>query len=291
MRLRDDEAVKNAVTATAAWILDGGWRNVVIEIANECNIPHEYTHSRLMRGENVHQLIALAQSIKRDGRRLLVSSSFVDITYFRDHNPDAVFVTPEVLQLADFVIIHGNGAPYPGRLRELADQVRATPAWRPRPIVVNEDDHFDFDLDDNHMKAALRAHLSWGYFDPGSITTWPSPQPTVGDYLNGYQAVPINWGPSTPLKKAFFRPSSPPPDPARGSGSAQTSAHGSRWPGRHSTPTTQHHTTDTPALGASHTPVDSAWEEVQIMAMVSPTRQGSSMNRCTASPACTPTTY
>jgi hypothetical protein len=78
------------------------------------------------------------------------------------------------------------------------------PEYRGTPIVVNEDDHFDFDEEDNHMRAALRAGISWGYFDPGSETTWPEPQPTVGDYVNGFQAVPVNWGPSSALKRAFF---------------------------------------------------------------------------------------
>jgi len=204
MRLTDDEAVRRAVSGTVAWVLEGGWENIVIEIANECNIPHEYTHSRLMRGENVHELIELVRSTERDGRRLLVSSSFVDASHFRRTEPGSVFVTPEVLRAADLVIIHGNGTRFPGRLKELADETRATQGWRPMPIVVNEDDHFDFDRVDNHMMVALRDHVSWGYFDPGSATTWPDPKPTLGDYENGFQAVPVNWGPSSPLKREFF---------------------------------------------------------------------------------------
>jgi hypothetical protein len=204
MRLVDDSAVRRAVGETADFVLDRGWENVALEIANECNIPHEYLHSRLMRGENVHELIALAQQVRRGGRRLLVSSSFVDASYFRANAPDAVFVTEDVLNMADFVLIHGNGAAYPGRLQELAEEIRNMVGYRPMPIVVNEDDHFDFDQGDNHMKAALRAHLSWGYFDPGSVTTWPDPTPALGDYRNGFQAVPVNWGPSSALKRAFF---------------------------------------------------------------------------------------
>jgi len=160
MRLADADAVRRAVRDTARFVLDAGWQNVALEIANECNIPHDYTHSRLMRGENVHELIELAQSVRGDGRRLLASASFVDVSYFRDTVPDAVFVTT--------------------------------------------DDHFDFGRDYNHMKSALRAHVSWGYFDPGSVTTWPDPAPTLGDYRNGFQAVPVNWGPSSALKRAFF---------------------------------------------------------------------------------------
>ena len=202
MRLADDAAVERAVLDTTAWVLAGGWRNVVIEIANECNIPHEYRHSRLMRGENVHRLIALVTSVEQAGRRLLAGSSFVDAVHFDD--PQRVFVTPDVLRASDFVMIHGNGAAFPGRLGELADQIMATEGWRPMPIVVNEDDHFDFDEPDNHLLAALRHHLSWGYFDPGSVTSWPDPQPTIGDYENGFQAVPVNWSVNTPLKRAFF---------------------------------------------------------------------------------------
>ncbi len=204
LRLADDAAVRRAVRDTAQFVLDGGWQNVAVEIANECNIPHEYQHSRLMRGEHVHELIALAQSVHKDGRRLLVSSSFVDVSYFRATTPDAVFVTDDVLGVADFVLIHGNGTAYPDRLGELAEQIRSSASYRPMPIVVNEDDNFDFDQDHNNMKAALRAHVSWGYFDPGSTTTWPDPAPTLGDYRNGFQAVPVNWGPSSTLKRAFF---------------------------------------------------------------------------------------
>jgi hypothetical protein len=53
------------------------------------------------------------------------------------------------------------------------------------------------------MKAALAAGASWGFLDPGSITSNP-PQPTASDYYNGYQAVPINWTVSTDTMRAFF---------------------------------------------------------------------------------------
>lgn len=203
-RLRDDDAVRRAVVDSATWILEGGWRNVAIEIANECNIPHEYTHSRLMRGENVHELISLAQGVERDGRRLLVSSSFVDTRPWRENDPSVVFVTDEVLAVADFVLLHGNGTPTPDVVPGMAEEVRGRAAYRGTPIIVNEDDHFDFDQDVNHMKAALAARVSWGYFDPGSVTTWPQPQSTPGDYRSGFQSVPVNWGVSSETKRQFF---------------------------------------------------------------------------------------
>ncbi|WP_420112023.1 hypothetical protein [Pseudactinotalea sp.] len=202
-RLLNDDAVRRAVVDSARFVLDGGWENVAIEIANECNIPHCYTHSTLMRGENVHELITLAQSVESEGRRLLVSSSFVDTR--RLVGPDAVVVSSEVLEVADFVLLHGNGTPTPGTVPELADILRADSAYRGVPIIVNEDDHFDFGADDNHMRAALRAGISWGYFDPGSETTWPEPKSTPGDYENGFQNVPVNWGLSSERKRQFFQ--------------------------------------------------------------------------------------
>ena len=36
-------------------------------------------------------------------------------------------------------------------------------------------------------------------------TTEHPPTPTVGDYVTGYQAVPVNWGLTTDSKRGFFR--------------------------------------------------------------------------------------
>ncbi|MFD5752022.1 NADP-dependent oxidoreductase [Streptomyces sp. NPDC127033] len=91
------------------------------------------------------------------------------------------------------------GAP----VRLAAEGVRAAPGDTPKPIMFNEDDHFDFDQPHNHMKAALAAGASWGYFDPGSVTTDP-PRPTIGDYHHGYQAVPVDWAAGTETKRGFF---------------------------------------------------------------------------------------
>ena len=196
-RLRDEGAVKRAVVEVCRWVLGVGWRHVLVEIANEVNWHEHYTHA-ILKAERVHELIALAQGVADgDGRRLLVSTSFLA------HPP---IVTPELLAVADFVLLHGNGTPTPDTLREMVETVKATENWTPRPIVFNEDDHFDFDRPDNWMTAALRAGASWGYFDPGApSTTEHPPTPTVGDYVTGYQAVPVNWGLTTDSKRGFFR--------------------------------------------------------------------------------------
>ena len=61
------------------------------------------------------------------------------------------------------------------------------------PILINEDDHFDFDRPENNMTAAIGEYCSWGYFDPGE-----------SNYRDGYQCPPVNWGINTERKKAFF---------------------------------------------------------------------------------------
>ena len=73
-------------------------------------------------------------------------------------------------------------------------KARALPAYRPMPILFNEDDHFDFEQPLNNFTAALSVYASWGYFDPGQ-----------SNYIDGYQCPPVNWGINTDRKRAFFR--------------------------------------------------------------------------------------
>jgi hypothetical protein len=70
------------------------------------------------------------------------------------------------------------------------------------PVVFNEDDHFDFERPDNNFAAAVRSYVSWGFFDGGPAS---GGRPALGDYRDGYQLVPVNWGINTPVKQGFFR--------------------------------------------------------------------------------------
>jgi hypothetical protein len=63
------------------------------------------------------------------------------------------------------------------------------------PILFNEDDHFDFDKPDYNFKSAIMEYASWGYFDY---------RMDGEGFDDGYQSVPVNWGISSPRKKAFF---------------------------------------------------------------------------------------
>jgi hypothetical protein len=83
-------------------------------------------------------------------------------------------------------------------------QTRGLDGYRahPMPILFNEDDHFDFEQPRNNMIAAVECGASWGYFDGGASSGGGMAH---GNYVDGYQLVPVNWGINTPVKQGFFR--------------------------------------------------------------------------------------
>ena len=104
-RLRDETAVIRAVEDAVGWVLDRGYRNVLIEITNECDLPR-YTHA-ILTPPREHELIERAQAIVRGGRRLLASTSYRGRSLPGE----------TVARCADFLLLHGNGennpAPHP----------------------------------------------------------------------------------------------------------------------------------------------------------------------------------
>jgi len=182
-RLSDESVVKHAVDNATNWILDQGWLNVLIEINNECDINF---HHEILRPDRVHELIQQVKDIKRDGRRLLAGTSYGGGTIPKEN----------VVRVSDFILIHGNGVSDPKRIAEMVRETRAVPGYTPKPILFNEDDHFDFDKSENNFVAAVSEYASWGYFD----------YRMKGEgFDDGYQSVPVNWGLSSQRKKDFFR--------------------------------------------------------------------------------------
>jgi hypothetical protein len=179
-RLEDEQAVKRALDNAIDWVFDRGYTNVLLEINNECNVRYEHA---ILQPERVHELIERARQRTRDGRRLLVSTSYGGGTIPREN----------VVRSSDFLLLHGNGVSDPERLAEMVRRTRRVPGYREMPIVFNEDDHFDFDQPRNNFLAALGEYASWGYFDPGE-----------SNYRDGYQCPPVNWTINTDRKRAFF---------------------------------------------------------------------------------------
>ncbi len=182
-RLADEAAVVRAVDNTVDWLFAGGWRNVLIEINNECNVRYDHP---LLRPDRVHELIDRVKSRERDGRRFLVSTSYGGGT----------IPGTNVVQAADFLLLHGNGVSEPLRIREMVRQTRALLGDTPKPILFNEDDHFDFDQPDNNFIAAVSERAGWGYFDYRMRDE---------GFDEGYQSVPVNWSISSARKRGFFQ--------------------------------------------------------------------------------------
>jgi hypothetical protein len=176
-RLEDDEAVKAGVHSAIEWLGGKGYRNILIEIANECD--NRGFDRDIIKAPRIHELIELARSFRPSGRRYLAGASF---------NGNRI-PTPNVVRASDFLLLHGNGITDPNRITEMVEQTRKVEGYHTMPILFNEDDHFDFDKPVNNMMKAVGAYASWGYFDP---------------YADGYQTVPANWGINTERKRAFF---------------------------------------------------------------------------------------
>src|SRR5262249_20775153 len=121
-RLRDEEAVKRGVENAVGWVLRQGYRHVLIEVNNECDVPR-YDHAGLRPGR-VHELIGRVKGIERDGRRLLAGTSFAGGTV----------PVETVVRASDFLLLHGNGQDSPDRLSALIRKTRAVPGYRAMPV-------------------------------------------------------------------------------------------------------------------------------------------------------------
>lgn len=188
-RLTDTRAVKAAVANACRWVLEKGYTNVLIEINNEVNVP-TYEHP-ILHEDRIHELIELAKGVTRNGARLLVSTSWTRRST----------ATSKAVESSDYILLHGNGLVDPNDVSKVVDNTRAVSTYTPMPILFNEDDHYHFDRPLNNLTSAISRHVGWGYFDPAEGA---GGTPFYGDYENGYQCPPVNWGINTPRKKAFF---------------------------------------------------------------------------------------
>jgi hypothetical protein len=179
-RLRDEAAVLRGLDSAIDWLFDRDYRNVVIEVNNECDV--RYTHP-ILQPPRVHELIERTKARRHGKRRFLVGTSYGGGSIPQEN----------VVRASDFLLLHGNGISDQARIAGMVRETRQVPGYRPMPILFNEDDHFDFEKPANNMLAAIGEYCSWGYFDPGR-----------NDYGDGYQSPPVNWGINTARKKAFF---------------------------------------------------------------------------------------
>jgi hypothetical protein len=138
-----------------------------------------------MAGLDASNHVTVRRGVAGRTGRLLVSASF------RGNQVP----TDEVVRASDFVLVHGNGVNDPSRIVAMVRETRAPPGYGPKPIVFNEDDHYDFEKPRNNFVAATSVRASWGYFDFRR----------AGERFDeGYQSVPVHWAVSSSRKQASF---------------------------------------------------------------------------------------
>jgi hypothetical protein len=179
--LEDENAIRSAVINTMDWLKSGNWSHVLVEIANEIDVPR-YEHE-IIRPERCDELIALVR--EHGDNRFLVGTSWGGGT----------IPSERIVAASDIILLHGNGVEEPERIRTMVDQTRSLDSYTGQPIAFNEDDHFAFEEADNNMLAALDRHASWGFFD------W---RRNGEGFSDGYQNPPIDWTVSSPRKRGFF---------------------------------------------------------------------------------------
>lgn len=200
--LADEAAIFAATENATKWLLSTGRENILVEIANEIDVPR-FEHDVLTPGR-AHELIACVQGIEQDGRRLLVSTSFTWVPVAKDaginRGPDdggveffmkmATASLSDIVRLSDFTLVHTNNL-NAEEAKAIIAAVKKLPgvAARPRPVLVNEDGISVANLD-----AAASEGVGWGYYDQGHRN----------DYVEGFQSPPVNWTLSTAEKRAFF---------------------------------------------------------------------------------------
>ncbi len=117
----------------------------MVEVTNECDINYDH---EILKPNRVHELIQRVQATKKDGYSLLTSTSY----------SGGFLPLPNVVQVADFILLHGNGIEDPGKITDLVNKVKQVEGYTEMPILFNEDDHFDFDADRYNFLSAIESY-------------------------------------------------------------------------------------------------------------------------------------
>jgi len=188
-RIWDERSVIRATEDATDWLIEKKYTNVLVEICNECNV-RQYDHAILTQ-QRVKELIELVQKrsegkVKSPAGRLLVSVSM----------GGGALPPNDIVRAGDFVLLHGNGVGEPAGIRRMVQATRKRMGGNEKPILFNEDDHYDFDQPDNNMIAAVSEYAGWGFFDF---------RKKEEGFSEGYQSVPVDWGISSLRKYGFFK--------------------------------------------------------------------------------------
>lgn len=182
--LADEKAVIHAVDNTINALHKTRYKNVIIEVVNECDLPY-YDHE-ILKETGITRLINRVKKNKKGGFRFLVSTSF----------QGGSIPTSSIIKASDFILLHANAVEDPEGIAMMVEKTKKVAGYSLKPIVFNEDDHYDFDKEQNNFKMAIENKASWGFFD--------FRREGETNIEEGFQSVPVDWKVSSARKKGFF---------------------------------------------------------------------------------------
>jgi hypothetical protein len=199
--IEDPDAARTMTDNVVDWLTTLGLRNVLIETANE-RMGVQTKAGDVSALELIPRMRKRWQAKHPGGEPLYLSTA---------HGGGGALPPPELVKIADFVLLHGNGQS-PERhvemieaTRKIIAEVRGDPGAI--PIVFNEaGPWWETDQMDKWMQAmqeCVRRHVSWGYFTQGTGKI-ENGRRTDEPYVTGYQTPPVNWGINTAEKRRFF---------------------------------------------------------------------------------------
>ena len=203
LKMRDEKAIWHAAYEAVSFLDGIGYRNVLVEIANEIEVVVRNTGYDIFSPERSYEMIS---KLRKEHPEILYSTS-----HMASHvNPSKGVPPDSLIESVDFVLLHGNGT-RPPRLETAIRDVQAMPVYmeNPKPIVINEDSPAVPNLD-----AAWRNAASWGYYDQGFEGQGDDPYERYQNHprrnngpfeeLNGFQTPPVNWTINSRFKRDFF---------------------------------------------------------------------------------------
>ncbi len=185
----DERSVIRAVDAVVDWLLERKYTNVLIEVSSACSDRH-YDHE-ILTDDRVDELVQRvqersAEKVESPAGRLLAGASM----------GGGVLPPRKLLRASDFALLHGRTVDDPARIRRLVEYTRNRMADPKKPILFNQDDHYDFESDENNLTTVALAYAGWGFHDyrrPGE------------GFHQGLDTPPVDWKPNSLRKYRFLQ--------------------------------------------------------------------------------------
>ena len=146
--LSSDTAVRNAVINATNYLVDKGYTNIMVDLANEHNIWYDQHHPIIDQDGQIDDLI-----------KIVSDAGIPASTSKAGGKPGS-----EIRAVSDIFILHGNGQD-PSTVTSWTNDLKQYN----KPIFFNEDPNGL-----PNLNAAVNAGASWGYYDQSGFQTVPS---------------------------------------------------------------------------------------------------------------------